>query len=134
MAYKITQGFGDVIFIGALATYLHTKNRRDSQDLDFVVLNPISDEVLLGKKYQKSLAGKQPWFTPRGVKIDIYIRDIPGVSFEAIVKYSKEFPVGKKGSIRVLGLEPLLVAKHTAQSDQDIEGSSKYRKKQIKRD
>ncbi|MDE1878165.1 MAG: hypothetical protein KGI07_06495 [Thaumarchaeota archaeon] len=100
-ALKITQELGDVIFIGALATYLHTKKQRDSQDLDFVVQSPISDEELLDKKYQKSLTGKQSWFTPRGIKIDIFTRDISGVSLEAIVKYSKEFPVGKKGSIKV---------------------------------
>lgn len=131
-ALKIAQELGDVIFIGALATYLHTKNRRDSQDLDFVVTSPISDKELLDKKYQKSLTGKQPWFTPRGVKIDIYTRDIPGVSFEAIVKYSKEFPVGKRGSIRVLGLEPLVVAKHTAQRDQDIEDLQSIAKSKLK--
>ncbi len=131
-ALKISQELGDVIFIGALATCLHTKNRRDSQDLDFVVLSPISDEELLAKKYKKSLTGKQPWFTPRGVKIDIYTRDIPSVSFEAIVKYSKEFPVGKKGSIRVLGLEPLVVAKHTAQRDQDIEDLQSIAKSKLK--
>jgi hypothetical protein len=48
-ALKIAQELGDVIFIGALATYLHTKNRRDSQDLDFVVPSPISDEELWPK-------------------------------------------------------------------------------------
>lgn len=131
-ALEITKELGDVIFIGALATYLHTKSRRDSQDLDFVVPSPVSDDQLLAKKYQKSPAGKQPWFTPRGVKIDIYTKDIPGVSFGAIVKYSMTFPVGKKGSIRALGLEPLVVAKHTAQRDQDIEDLQSIAKSRLK--
>jgi predicted nucleotidyltransferase len=116
---KITQELGDVIFIGALAVYAHTKKARDSQDIDFVIQKPISDEYMLSKHYYKSMTGKQPWFTPRGIKIDIYTRDIPGVPFGAIVKYSKKFPVGKKGSIRVIGLEALVVAKHTAQREQD---------------
>lgn len=131
-ALRITQELGDVIFIGALATYFYTKNKRDSQDLDFVVQSPISDEELLAKKYTKSLTGKQPWFTPRGIKIDIYTRDIPGVSLKSIVKHFKEFSVGNKGSIRVLGLEPLVVAKHTAQRDQDVEDLQSIAKSKLK--
>jgi len=131
-ALKITQELGDVIFIGALATYLHAKNPRDSQDLDFVVPRPIPDEQLLAKKYLKSMTGKQPWHSPRGIKIDIYTRDIPGVPFEAMVKYSKKFQVGKKGQIRVIGLEPLVVAKHTAQRDQDIEDLRYIAKSRLK--
>lgn len=48
------------------------------------------------------------------------------------MKYSKEFQVGKKGSIRVLGLEPLVVAKHTAQRDQDIEDLQSIAKSKLK--
>lgn len=120
-ALKITKELGNVIFIGALATHVYTKSGRDSKDLDFVVESPISDEDLIAKGYHKSMTGKQPWFTPRGFKIDIYSGDIPGVSHEALVKYAIQLPVDKKGIIRVMGLEALVVAKHRAARDQDIE-------------
>lgn len=120
-AVEITKELGDVIFIGALATYMHTKSGRDSQDLDFVTEKQFSDDELVSKGYKKSMTGKQPWFSPRGFKIDIYTSDIPGVSFGWIVKNSKKFPVGKRDSIRILGLESLIVAKHKAARDQDIE-------------
>jgi len=120
-AVEITKELGNVIFIGALATFVYTKSGRDSQDLDFVLENPVTDEELIEKGYRKSLTGKQPWFTPRGFKIDIYAGDIPGVSHDAIVKYATAFQVGKKGTIRVIGLEPLVVAKHKASRDQDID-------------
>ena len=120
-AVVITKELGDVIFIGALATYMYTKSGRDSQDLDFVTEKPLSDDELLSKGYKKSITGKQPWFSPRGIKIDIYTSDIPGVSFGWIVKNSRKFSVGKKGSIRILGLESLIIAKHKAARDQDIE-------------
>jgi hypothetical protein len=120
-AAAITKELGDVIFIGALATHIYTKSGRDSQDLDFVTKEQLSDDQLLSKGYKKSITGKQPWFSPRGIKIDIYTSDIPGIPFDWIVKNSSKFPVGKKGSIRVLGLESLIIAKHKAARDQDIE-------------
>ena len=120
-ALEITKELGDMIFIGALAVYVHTKNARDSQDIDFVVENLISDEELIVKGYKKSMTGKQPWFTPRGLKIDIFTGDIPGVKFGDIVKHAKNFSIGNKGSIRVIGLECLIAAKHEAERPQDVE-------------
>lgn len=130
-AVKISKELGGVIFVGALATHMHTKSARDSQDLDFVTEKSIPDEELLSKGYYKSMTGKQPWFSPRGTKIDIYEGGIPGVSFEDIVKYSKEFTV-KKDKIRVMGLEALIVAKHRAARDQDIEDLRNLAKNRLK--
>ena len=120
-AIQITKELGNVIFIGALATYMHTKNTRDSRDIDFVVENQIPDDELISKNYHKSMTRKQPWFTPRGFKIDIYTRGIPGVSLDKIIDNSKKFTIKNKGEIRVLGLESLIIAKHKAARDQDIE-------------
>lgn len=130
-AIKITQELGGVIFIGALATHVHTKSTRDSQDVDFVLTSPITDEDLMSKGYYKSITGKQPWFSPRGIKIDIYTQGIPGISLEKLIKYSKEFPV-KGQSIRVIGLEALVVAKHTAARDQDIDDLRNIAKNRLK--
>ncbi len=74
---------------------------------------------MISRGYRKFMTGKQPWFTPRGIKIDIYTGSIPGVTFDAIIKNSKTITVGNKGTLRILGLESLMVAKHTAQRDQD---------------
>lgn len=100
---------------------MHTKGGRNSQDLDFVTKTPLSDEELLSKGYKKSITGKQPWFSPRGIKIDIFTGNIPGVAFDWIVKNSKKFPVGKNGNVWVLGLESFVAAKYNAARDQDIE-------------
>lgn len=120
-ALEITKELGDVIFIGAIASYMHTKITRDSQDVDFVVENPISDEELISKDYRKSVTGKQPWFSPRGFKIDIFTGDISILRFEDILNTAVSFPVGKKGSIRVMGLECLIISKHKAGREQDSE-------------
>lgn len=120
-AVEIVKELGDVIFIGALAAYMHIKNARDSRDLDLVMKRRPSDDELISKGYKRSMTGKQPWFSPRGFKIDIFTGDIPDVSFDWIVKNSKEFLVGKKGKIRVLGLESLVIAKHKAGREQDAE-------------
>lgn len=133
-AATIAKELGDVIFIGAVATYMHTKNARDSRDLDFVVKKMPADDELVSKGYKRSIAGKQPWFSPRGFKIDIFTGDIPGVSFYWIVKNSKEFPVGKKQTIRVLGLESLIVAKHKAGRDQDVEDLKSIAQSKLKVD
>lgn len=62
-ALEITKELGDVVFIGALATHMHTKTARDSQDIDFIVTKPIPEKILENKGYKKSQTGKQPWFT-----------------------------------------------------------------------
>lgn len=120
-ALEITKELGDVIFIGALAVYMHTKITRDSQDIDFVVKDPISDEELILKDYHKSMTGRQPWFSPRGFKIDIFTGGISMLKFEDIIKNAVTFPVGKKGGIRVMGLECLIITKHMAGREQDSE-------------
>ena len=111
---------------------MHTKNSRDSQDVDFVVERPISDEELIAKGYKKSITGKQPWFTPRGIKIDIHCAEIPGVSYDWIVKNSKTHALGSKYFIRILGLESLIVAKHKAGRDQDVEDLTNIAKRKYR--
>ncbi len=131
-ALAITQDLGDVIFIGTLATYMHTKNRRNSQDIDFVVKTPISDDALISKGYKKSITGKQPWFSPRGIKIDIYHGDIPGVSYPWVMKNSVTHSVNTTESLRTLGLESLVIAKHKASRDQDVEDLTDIAKRRYK--
>ena len=104
-----------------MAVHLHTNEGRDSRDIDFVVERNIPDDELITKGYKKTTARKQPWSTPRDIKIDIYSGDIPGVSHDWIVRNAAECAVGSKRALRTLGLESLIVAKYTANREQDIE-------------
>lgn len=51
-ALDITQDLGPVTFVGAVAVFLHTKNTRESRDLDFAIAKQITREELLDKKYK----------------------------------------------------------------------------------
>lgn len=114
---------GNVIFIGAIARYFHTNLLRESQDIDFALEKPLSKKELNDKGYnQFSRNGKLEWFTPRGMKMDMFTRDVSKIPIDVIIKTSKNFPVGKAGDlVRVIGLEPLIVAKHRAQRPSDVE-------------
>ena len=121
-ALAITKELDGVIFIGAIARYFHTNSLRESQDIDFALEKPISEKELHDKKYnQFPKNGKMVWYTPRGIKIDIYTRDVSEIPIKNIIKTSKNFPVGKDGEIvRVIGLEALIIAKNRAQGPSGI--------------
>lgn len=130
----ITKDLGNVIFIGAVARYFHTSLLRESQDIDFALEKPLSKKELNDKGYnQFPRNGKLEWFTPRGMKIDMYTKDVSGVPIDMIIKTSKNFTVGRTGDmVRVMGLEPLIVAKHRAQRDADIEDLQALAKSRFK--
>jgi predicted rRNA methylase YqxC with S4 and FtsJ domains len=122
-ALIITKDLGQVVFLGAIARYFHTRVYRESKDLDFAVKKPISKQELNDKGYnQFERNGKLEWFTPRHVKIDIYTRDVSEIPVKTIIKTCKEFAVGKnKDTVLVMSLESLIVAKHRAQRAGDVE-------------
>lgn len=94
---------------------------RESQDIDFAVIKPISNEELEEKNYKTRQEGrKQVTRTPRGVKTDIFSHDVSGIPIDVIKDTSVEIQEDKS-KVRVIGLEALLVAKHRAQRDQDVE-------------
>jgi len=116
-AVIITKELGPVTFVGALAVFLHTKNTRESQDLDFAIAKSISREELIKKGYKFiSANGKEDTFTPREYKIDIYSdRPLNGISIDTIIDTSQNFPVGTKGdNVNAMGLEALILAKFRA--------------------
>jgi len=120
-ALKINGELPGVIFIGAIARYFHTGNLRESQDLDFAVIKPLSEEFLLSKKYNKFTENKKEvWRTPRGIKIDAYTKDVSGIPINLIIKTATKFKIGKD-VVTVIGLEALIVAKSRAQRDADID-------------
>lgn len=116
-ALKITEELGPVTFVGAVAVFLHTKNTRESQDLDFVIAKPISREELLDKKYRFVVDnGKEKTYTPRNYKVDIYAdRPLNKIPIKTIIETSKDFVVDKKGNkVNAMGLEALVLAKFRA--------------------
>lgn len=120
-AIDISKELDGVVFIGAIAVYFHTKIMRESQDIDFAAIKPISNEELEEKGYKTLQEGKkQVTRTLRGIKIDIFRHDVSGIPINVIKDTSVEIQEGKS-KIRVIGLEALLVAKQRAQRDQDVE-------------
>jgi len=116
-ALKITEDLGSVTFVGAVAVFLHTKNTRESQDLDFAVAKSISREELLDKKYKFVVEnGKEKTYTPRNYKIDVYAdRPLNKIPIKTIIETSKDFVVDKKGNkVNAMGLEALILAKFRA--------------------
>ena len=120
-ALLINEELDGVIFVGAIARYFHTKVMRESEDIDFAIVKPITNEELDVKGYKTLVEGKKEITrTPRGVKIDIFRHDVSRIPIDVIRDTSAEVQEGKS-RIRVIGLEALLVAKHRAQRDQDVE-------------
>jgi predicted nucleotidyltransferase len=121
-AAAITKELGDVTFIGAVAILLHIGRGRESQDLDFAILIPLSKEELEQKGYFTRIEnGKEVTRTPRQYKIDIYSKKpIKGISIEEIVEtgISKEI---NNQVVRYANLEVLIVLKYRAARTQDIE-------------
>lgn len=120
-AVLIQKDLGGVTFVGAVGVMMHTKFSRESQDIDLVVANYVSAEYLEARGYLERIEnGKEIRRTPRGYKIDIYTRDLNGMSVDAIMSSSVEIPVGRGQTLRVASLEALIVAKHRASRLQDI--------------
>lgn len=116
-ALKITEDLGSVTFVGAVAVFLHSKNTRESQDLDFVMAKPITREELLDKHYRFIVEnGKEKTYTPRNYKIDIYSdRPLNGIPIQTIIETSHDFEVDNKGhKVNAMGLEALILAKFRA--------------------
>jgi len=126
-AVLITQDLGDVTFVGAVAVFLHTKKSRESQDLDFVVAEQITREEFLNLKYRfVEENGKEKTYTPRNYKIDVYdSRELNEIPLQQIIDTRDTIHVDKKGTtVNAICLEGLIVTKHRAKRDQDLEDLS----------
>ncbi|MDE1764633.1 MAG: hypothetical protein KGI27_00010 [Thaumarchaeota archaeon] len=116
-ALKITKDLGPVTFVGAVAVFLHSKNTRESQDLDFAIAKPIAREDLLDKRYRFIVEnGREKTYTPRNYKIDMYSgRPLNGIPIKTIIETSHDFEVNNKGhTVNAMGLEALILAKFRA--------------------
>ena len=139
-AFNITEDLGSVTFVGAVAVILQTNEFRQSQDIDFVIANEVSNEELLEKQYRIIHEnGKDKKYTPRGYKIDMYsVRDLNDIPLQTIIDNAQVIPIDKKGNtVNVMSLETLVVSKfraNRAQDNEDLERIVKTRHSNIEDD
>jgi hypothetical protein len=96
----------------------------------------MSDEELENHGYfAHDESGKKVRRSPRGVRADIYTKDVGGIEVSIICKTAETQSLGKReGTIRIMSLEALLPAKLRAsrpsrpQDAQDIQELVSYRK------
>ncbi|MBI2648848.1 MAG: nucleotidyltransferase [Thaumarchaeota archaeon] len=117
-AVKVTEELGEVVFIGALAVN-HYARFRGTRDIDLAVAGPPSESRLTALGYRKKEGSTASWYTPRGIKVDFYTRDVGKIPVNWILKTSVPVMFAKK-EIRVICLEGLILAKHRAGRSQDI--------------
>lgn len=100
----------------------HVGRGRESQDLDFAILTPLTKEELEQKGYFTRIEnGKEVTRTPRGYKIDIYSeKPIKGISIREIVETGTNKKIGNQ-VIRFANLETPMVLKYRAGRTQDVE-------------
>lgn len=96
--------------------FAHIGPHRQTRDVDFVIGSSVNEDELLRKGYKKFRDGKETWYSPRNVKIDIFTRDVNHIEITKILDTSVAKPVGKN-TIRVMSLELLLLSKFRAGRD-----------------
>ena len=121
-AVLITRDLGEVVFLGAVAVFLHTRSGRESQDLDFVIVTPLTDEQLERKGYSKRREGQDEIRrTPNGYKIDIFQNEpINRIPISTIIETAVYLPA-KRTKLKVVSLEVLILMKVRTAREQDRE-------------
>ncbi len=137
-AQKISEELDDVVFIGAIAVQAHTGRGRQTHDIDLALASPMSDEELENRGYfAHDESGEKVRRSPRVVRVDIYTENVSGIEVSLISKTAETKSLGKGGTIRIMCLEALLLAKLRAsrpsrpQDAQDIQELFSYRKLHI---
>jgi len=134
-AFNITNDLGSVTFVGAVAVILQTNEFRQSQDIDFVIADEVSNEELLDKQYKiVQENGKEKKYTPRGYKIDMYSsRELNDIPLQTIINNAQAIPIDKKeNTVNVMSLETLIVSKFRANREQDNEDLNRIAKTRYK--
>lgn len=122
-AVNITNDLREVVFVGSMAVFAYIGPHRQTSDIDFALASTISDELLISKGYEKWKERKEVWYSPNGVRIDFFRKDVGGILIPRIFSSAFSAKVGKE-NIRVMGLEELLLSKLRAgrsQDNQDIQ-------------
>ena len=119
-AIIISSEIPGAIFIGAVAVLAHTKYARESQDLD-IAIESIPEQIF-EKEYTINKEGRKEVIrTPRRHKVDFYTKDVNGIPIEVIIHTAKDIKFDNRGSIKVVALEILILAKYKTGRDQDSE-------------
>ena len=79
----VTEELGKVVFIGALAVNHYTRFRR-TMDIDLVLMTPLGEERLNELGYRKKEGSRNSWYTPRGIQVDFYTRDVGGIPLHGL--------------------------------------------------
>jgi predicted nucleotidyltransferase len=118
-AIKITDELGRVVFVGALAVN-HYFRYRTTRDIGLAIAAPLNERKLIDLGYAKSRESKgTSWFTPRGIKVDFYTRDVGRIPVTWILGNAVQVKLGMKG-FKVMCLEGLVLSKHRAGRTADI--------------
>jgi hypothetical protein len=111
-ALKISEELDGVVFVGAIAVRAHTGRGRETQDIDLALASHTSEEELEKRGYLTyDENGKRVRRSPRGVRVDIYTKDVSGIEVAAISKTAKSKVVKPGRSIRVMCIEASLLSK-----------------------
>lgn len=119
-AVQISKDLKQVVFVGAYAAIQHGVTR-STRDIDIALATPKTDEELEKLGYQvNEERGKRIVRTKDGIKIDIYTKDVSGISIEEI--FATALAIQKGGTtIKIVCLEALLLRKMRAGRPQDNE-------------
>lgn len=121
VAARISEDLKRVVFVGAFAVTCHIGPYRHTHDIDLAVAYQISDGELEGMGYRVLReGGKRVIRTEEGIKLDIYTKDVSGISIPFIFRTAVTKRIRSK-EIKVICLEALLIAKMRAARPQDIE-------------
>jgi len=120
---------GGAVFIGAVAVFAHLGWKgmhRTTREIDLATIveeeavDRLVEEGKLNRFYERR---KYVYYTPRGVKIDLFFHDVNGIPVSEIYSQSVFSKIGKS-EVRIPRLEHLLVMKYRsgrAQDREDIE-------------
>ena len=111
-AYSISKELKDVVMIGAVAVMLHTKRSRTSNDVDVVLVTDVSHDDLIELGYIPIKRKRDSWYSPRGIKVDIYRVDVNGIPVSDIEKTGIIFNANTSKKVRCASLEFLILAKY----------------------
>jgi hypothetical protein len=123
-ACSISNDLGRVIFIGAVAIYLHTDGglERRTRDFDCSIAYEVSDKWLESKRYIKNPNTRNEYRTPRDKKLDIYKGDISRIPFGTIIERPEIFDIeSRKVRVAAVKLEVLILMKMRANRSYDRE-------------
>ena len=127
---RVNAEIPSAVFVGAAATLAHLGWAfRTTTDLDVAVevVGDVDDDRLLQLKYWKDPISNE-WYTPRGIKIDIYKGTLNGFSVGDIASQSVIVYARKNAPIKVAKLEMPILMKHRGDLVGDVQAlvNAKY--------